>query len=53
MYTGTLIEDLLKTVERTEQRSLKAYSQEEKLAYFYTLAQSEVGPIESQLLGVA
>ena len=53
MYTGTLIEDLVETVERNERRSMQAGSQEEKLAHFYTLAQSELAQLESQLLGVA
>ena len=53
MYTGTLIEDLMRTVERVEKRSLQARSQDEKLAHFYTLAQSELAQYEPQLLGVA
>jgi len=51
MYTGTLIDDLMKTVERSEEQSLRARSHEEKLAYFYSMTQSE--PIEPQLRGVA
>jgi len=53
MYTGTMIEDLMKTVERTEKRSLQSYSTENKLMYFYTRAQSELTSVESLLLGVA
>ena len=53
MYTGTLIENLMKTVERTEERSVQARSQEEKLAYFYTLSQSELAQFESRLPGAA
>ena len=53
MYSGTLIDDLLKTVERVEKRSLQSRPQEQKLAYFYALAQSELAQCEPQLLGVA
>lgn len=53
MYTGTLIEDLLKTVERSEKRTLQARSQEEKLAHFYALSQSELTQLEPALAGVA
>jgi len=53
MYTGTLIEDLMKTVENAERRSMQSGSQEEKLAHFYTLAQSELAQAEPRLLGVA
>ena len=53
MYTGTLIDELMKTVERSEKRSLQVHSQEEKLTYFYSIVQSELVQVESQLLGVA
>jgi hypothetical protein len=53
MYTGTLIDDLMETVERSEKRTMLARSQEENLAYFYALAQSELSRIEPDLLGVA
>jgi len=53
MYTGTLIDELMKTVERSEKRSLQTHSPEEKLTYFYRMAQSEAGQVESELLGVA
>lgn len=53
MYTGTLIDELMKAVERAERRSLQARSPEEKLAYFYSVAQSELAQHEAQLLGVA
>jgi len=53
MYTGTLIEDLMKCVERSERRSRQEYSQEEMVANFYTVAQSELTQLEPQLLGVA
>lgn len=53
MYTGTLIEDLIRTVENTEKRSLQVRSQEDKLAYFYTVSQFELTQFESTLGGVA
>jgi hypothetical protein len=53
MYTGTLIDELMETVERSERRSLTAILQEEKLVYFYSQAQSELAGFESQLMGAA
>ncbi len=58
MYTGTLIDQLISTVERTEARAdarLQAddRSQEEKLAYWYAIAQLEVAQLDSSLAGVA
>jgi len=53
MYTGTLIDELMKTVERTERRAMQVRSQEEKLSYFYTVAESELVPRESNLVGAA
>jgi hypothetical protein len=65
MYTGTLIDQLIATVERTEARTevratsrvdrrlLDASSQEEKLAYWYAVAQQEVAQFDSSLAGVA
>ncbi len=61
MYTGTLIDQLIATVERTEvrnqahtnRRSQDTRSQEEKLAYWYAVAQQEVAQFESSLAGVA
>ena len=60
MYTGTLIDELIATVERTESRSssrslrlLDNRSQEVKLAYWYALAQQEVANADSNLAGVA
>ena len=60
-YTGTLIDELIAAVERTEartearvdRRSLDTRSQEEKLAYWYAVAQQEVAQFESSLAGVA
>jgi hypothetical protein len=61
MYTGTLIDQLIATVERTEartdarvdRRSLDMRSQEEKLVYWYAVAQQEVAQFDSSLAGVA
>lgn len=53
MYTGTLIEDLMQAVERTEKRSLEVRSQDEKLAHFYLVSQLELTQIEPMLAGVA
>jgi len=60
MHTGTLIDELIATVERTESRvdncSLRLLddrSQEEKLAYWYLVAQREVAQLDSSLAGVA
>lgn len=53
MYTGTLIDELMSAVERAERRSLQARTPEEKLAYFYSVAQSELAQREPQLQGVA
>jgi hypothetical protein len=60
MYTGTLIDELIATVERTESRVdnrslrlLDSRSQEEKLAYWYGVAQQEVAQLDSSLAGVA
>ena len=60
-YTGTLIDELIATVERTEARTearadrrlQDLRSQEEKLAYWYAVAQQEVAQFESSLAGVA
>jgi hypothetical protein len=60
MYTGTLIDELIATVERTEARTSSRWlrlldnrSQEEKLAYWYAVAQQEVANADSNLAGVA
>jgi hypothetical protein len=53
MYTGTLIEDLLQTVERAEKHSLQARSAEEKLAHFYAVSNDELTQLEPALAGVA
>jgi hypothetical protein len=57
MYTGTLIDQLMDTVERTQARADRrlqdTLSQEEKLAYWYAVAQQEAAQFESSLAGVA
>ncbi len=62
MYTGTLIDQLMDTVERTQARAERriqdAQTQEEKLAFWYAVAQQEAaqfesGLFESSLAGVA
>ena len=57
MYTGTLIDQLMDTVERTqaraERRAQDALTQEEKLAFWYAVAQQEAAQYESSLAGVA
>ena len=56
-YTGTLIDELIATVERSEAHAdrllLDKRSQEEKLAYWYGVAQQEVAQFETSLAGVA
>jgi hypothetical protein len=51
MYTGTLIDDLISTVERAETSPRLDPEQESKLAYWYAVAQSELATYE--LAGVA
>jgi hypothetical protein len=53
MHNGTLIDQLMATVERAEKRVMQVSSTEEKLAYFYTMAQSELTQFETNLAGVA
>jgi hypothetical protein len=53
MFTGNLINQLIATVERTEERvrEEQALIQDERLTYFYTLSQQELSQFE--LAGVA
>jgi len=53
MYTGTLIDDLIKTVERAERCSQRPLSAEEKLTHFYQVAQFEMAQFETRFAGVA
>jgi hypothetical protein len=53
MFTGTLIDELISTVERAERHSRKtADSQETKPGYWYTPTECERA-FDSKLLGVA
>ena len=54
MYTGTLIDDLIATVEHAETSLRLDPEQESKLAYWYTVAQSEIANLGTcELAGVA
>jgi hypothetical protein len=53
MHTGTLIDELMATVERTEKRVMQGNSPEEKLAHSYTPAHSDLAQFEASLAGVA
>ena len=53
MHSGTMIDQLMATVERTEKRVLEVSSPEEKLTYCYSGAQSEPAEFEANLSGVA
>lgn len=54
MYTGTLIEDLIATVEQANQQAYtQVNSRDEKLAYCYTPAPYKLSQREPNLLGVA
>lgn len=52
MYTGTLIDDLISTVEQTRVR-MDERVLEEKLEYWYVVAQRELAQFESDFAGVA
>ena len=55
MYTGTLIDELIATVERAEASLRLDPEQASKLAYWYHVAQSELADLEvsCELAGVA
>lgn len=55
MYTGTLINDLIATVERAESSLRLDSEQESKLAYWYNVAQTELAHLDAsyELAGVA
>jgi hypothetical protein len=54
VYTGTLINDLMDTVARAEDDlRTQTHGEEEKLQYWYAVAQSEMAQFESSLAGVA
>jgi hypothetical protein len=55
MFKGTMIDELIATVERAEVRAEREPSpiQIERLTYFYALAEREMYHFELQLAGVA
>jgi len=52
MYTGTLIDELITTVERTEEVASER-EREERLAYWYAVSEAERAQFESSQAGVA
>jgi len=54
MYTGTLIDDLMRAVEQADDRTEKETQiHEAKLAYWYAAAQQEMERFEQTLQGAA
>ena len=53
MYTGTLIDDLIATVQRAETSFRLEPEQASKLAHLYAVAQSELANLNYNLAGVA
>ncbi len=53
MYKGSLIDELIATVERAETSLRLDPEQESKLAYWYTVAQNEIANLNLELAGVA
>jgi len=53
MYKGSLIDELIATVERAETSLCLDPEQESKLAYWYAVAEHEWVKFESSLAGVA
>jgi hypothetical protein len=53
MFTGTLIDELIQTVERSEKCCSDERTREEKLAHFYAISQFELAQFEPCLAGVA
>ena len=52
MYTGTLIDELMTAVERTEEISSER-ERGERLAYWYAVSEAELAQFENILAGVA
>jgi len=52
MYTGTVIDELTAVVERVEAR-VDEREREDRLAYWYAVAQQELAEFDSSLAGVA
>jgi hypothetical protein len=53
MYSGTLIDDLIKAVERTEGHAVTERSLPEKVEYWHAVSQNQLVQFESSLAGVA
>jgi hypothetical protein len=53
MYSGTFIDDLIKTVERTERMATTQAPQPEEMEYWHAISQNELVQYESTLAGVA
>jgi hypothetical protein len=53
MYKGTLINDLIATVERLESNFSPDPGQEAKLSYWYALAESELASLDGRNLELA
>jgi hypothetical protein len=53
MYNGSLIDELIATVERAETSFRLDPEQESKLAYWYAVAQNEIANLSHDLAGVA
>ena len=54
MYTGTLIDDLMRSVERADDQTEKEMQlHEAKLAYWYAAAQQELARFDETLQGAA
>jgi hypothetical protein len=52
MYTGTLIDELMTTVERAERHSSQ-HTDAAQIEHWYALAPHQLAPAEQNLLGVA
>jgi hypothetical protein len=53
MYSGTFIDDLIKTVERAERLATTKATQPEEMEYWHAVSQNELVQFESSLAGVA
>jgi hypothetical protein len=53
MYKGSLIDELIATVERAETNLCLDPERESKLAYWYAVAQNEMANSNYELAGVA
>jgi hypothetical protein len=53
MYSGTLIDDLIKAVERTERLTATEISQPAEMEHWHAISQNEMVQFESSLAGVA